>query len=90
MDAEERLREHIRRALSNSGIDRQEDPALASEAEQQVLDLFNRYLSAREDERETVYREGEERLLNTIGHSLQEKRRLAGGVKRNFPRSRVR
>jgi rubrerythrin len=81
MSAEMELREHIRRVLSESGVDRAETPSIAEEAEAQVLELFDSYVSADEDAREAVYEEKENKLLNYLRRVQREERGSTGAYK---------
>jgi hypothetical protein len=63
-ESEEKLRARIRRAFSSTNGRRSVN--FTKRVEDQILTLMKEYAIAENDQREIVYRKGEERILRTL------------------------
>ena len=63
-ESEEKLRARIRRAFFSANGRRSVN--FSKRVEDQILTLMKEYAIAEKDQRETVYRKGEERILRTL------------------------
>lgn len=75
MRAEERLRQRIRQVLIESGFEPSPNSLDTNDFENQILNLFQEFMSAPEDSRRKVYARGEKRILERLRASRVNSRR---------------
>ncbi|MDQ3802257.1 MAG: hypothetical protein M3416_00140 [Acidobacteriota bacterium] len=64
-EAEDKLRQRIRRMLVEAGANRME-PSVVRKAEDQALQLLDDFVKAPEGAEDEVYKRGEQRILRTF------------------------
>ncbi|MDQ3802254.1 MAG: hypothetical protein M3416_00125 [Acidobacteriota bacterium] len=78
MNAEQKLRQRIRRMLVEAGANRIQPRSVLEEVEDQALQLLDEFIEADEADEDEVYEQGEKRILET----LSGERTLYAGVTR--------